>query len=176
MAATARDARPAAGSTSVWTGTMSRRPSELRSGDVVEGHLVWGRGLRPAVEAQVGQERWTFRHEGFLGRTIAIRSTDPREGVARIEWGALGRGTLAMGDGRRYRWVRTRFWRREWAFVSEDGVPVASFRLRQRWFHLTAEVSLAPSRPRDPLGLLAALGWYLLLDSHRVRPFHAAVG
>jgi hypothetical protein len=72
-----------------------------------------------------------------------------------------GNCTIALDDGRRYRWTATSCLRGEYAWMAEDGTPLIRFQPRS-WLRGEQRIDVAASAlPAETAVLLALLGGYL---------------
>ncbi|HET9211305.1 MAG TPA: hypothetical protein VFR03_12940 [Thermoanaerobaculia bacterium] len=137
---------------------------ELRAGDELLGAIRKTRRFSAAMEAEIGDTRFTFEPAGFFRSRVAVREADAAGEPAVFQAGFCGGGQLLLPDGRSYRWKMTSFWGSRWAFLDDSDRPLVSFRPRNRVFRTGAGVEIGPGALRMPeLPVLVLLGWYLLL-------------
>jgi hypothetical protein len=149
----------------MWTPlSVSGREHKLRAGDTVLARLV-----RPSLwrERRIGTAAngsWAFARAGFWRTRVVV--TDQQSGaevasLARSGWS--GKGTLALPDGRQYRWRNGNLWGSKWAWLDGADQPLMRFK-QSGAFKVRCAVIIEPPAAGDPhLTLLAMLGWYLML-------------
>jgi hypothetical protein len=161
-----RALRDAAPSTLSWQQPRAMRAEyELRAGDELLAILRKSGAFGMPMEAEIGTARFTLKTEGFLHSRITVREAGATgEPAVFGRTGFLGKGQLALPDGRSYRWRMTSFWGGRWAFLDDSDRPLVSFTSRNRFFRTGCDVEIAPGAlARPELPLLILLGWYLLL-------------
>ena len=140
-----------------------RREYELRAGEQQLGELRFQKSTGTLATAQIGEEAWTFKRSGFWHPLITARAVGSEEDLARFEPGWRGGGTLRLAQ-RAYTWKGSGFWHAEMAWLAASGAQVVAFTRAQGLMKIHADVHLAPdTRALPELGLLVALGWYLLI-------------
>ncbi|TFG86209.1 MAG: hypothetical protein E4H17_04365 [Gemmatimonadales bacterium] len=138
--------------------------------------LAWRAGLlmRAPAEAQSGDGIWHFRRRGFFRENVLVFAPDGTTPVATLKR-SWRHGTLRFEDGREFTWRREAFWRLSWRFEDANGNAVVRLHWRFSLPRSTARVEFESSAaPVGDLALLACLGWYLVLLSHRRAVAHGA--
>jgi hypothetical protein len=138
---------------------------ELRAGDELLATLRKSGAFGMPMEAEIGAFRFTLKTEGFVRSRITVREAGATGEPAIFgRAGFLGKGQLALPDGRSYRWKMASFWGGRWAFVDDSDRPLVSFTSRNRFLRAGCDVEIAPGAlARPELPILVVLGWYLLL-------------
>jgi len=158
-----------AGQELIWTQPkFLKRAFQLLAGEEVVATLELAGAIRPKVVAATAEERWSFHREGVFSRSTRIESIESGAEVARFEENWRGGGTLTFQDGREYQWKSVSFWRGEYGFVGADLEPVVRLRTHGISIRNRAQLVIEPSARRIPgLGVLATLGWFLMLRPRR---------
>lgn len=142
------------------------RRFELRSGDDVVARLDWQKMLGTLATARTAAGEWTFKRSGFLSPRVTARAPGSDADVAIFVPAVNGNGTLET-VGRKFAWKNVSFWGNSWAFLSQDGKPLVTFKPGcglDTILRLETQVSVAPDAAGLPeLPLLLALGWYLMM-------------
>lgn len=127
-----------------------------------------GRVLEREAQADAAGGGWVFQRPGWFSREIVVLDATSRAELGRFVPGLLGNGRLRLTGGSELEWRIVDFWRGVGAFVGSDGEPVIAFRPRAAPFRGRASVTFGgvASRRAD-LGMLAALGWHLMLGRRR---------
>jgi len=137
---------------------------ELRAGDELLATLSKSGTFSRAMDAEIGETRFTLEPEGFLRSRIMVRQAGAAGDPAVFQAGFLRKGQLALPDGPSYRWKTTSFWSGRWAFVDGSDRPLVSFTTRHRFFRTGCDVEIGPAALAMPeLPVFVLLGWYLLL-------------
>ena len=134
---------------------------ELHAGDEVLATLRFRGGTLADVETIEGQ--WTFKRQGFLHPQVTVRSAGSEEDVAvfRPHW--TGGGHVVSGLGAGLEFSSANFWNSAWNWKDNDQVLI-TYRGPRGLLKAQAAMEIAPEAGRRPnLGLLAVLGWYLIL-------------
>jgi hypothetical protein len=154
-----------AGGGLVWTQPkVMRRAYELKKGEELVGEMRFEKSCGSLASAQIGEERWTFKREGFLHPRVTVRGAKSGANVAVFHPSWSGTGVLEYVDGRRVRWRNTNFWRSDWSFLGEDEKAMVHFRNHGGFMKISANVEIEPENTgMVDLPMLAALGWYLML-------------
>lgn len=137
------------------------RAYELRAGEELLATLRFLGGT--LAEAETAEGRWTLEREGFLRTRVTVRApgSDTDLAVFRPHW--AGGGDLVGGLGEGLEFASASFWHSEWVWRAEDRVLI-SYRGPGGLLKANAAMELAPEAGALPnVGLLAVLGWYLLL-------------
>lgn len=152
-----------AGGELLWTPTKGvQRSYDLRAGEETLGTLRWERGTLAA--ADLGDDHWTFKREGFWHPRVTVRAAGSTTDLAIFRPGWSGAGTLELSPARSVQWRAANMWHSQWAWHEADGRPLLHFKSRQGWTRHEASVTIEPAAVGSPeLPLLAALGWYLLV-------------
>ena len=150
-----------------WTQPARFRPRwELRCGEALVATLgTRGFLLRPSV-ATFADGSWEFRHR-FPGGINVQRAgeTEPRGG---FRPGAFSGGRVLRTGQDPLLWRRQDFWMRRWALLTEEQMPLMRFVLRPRFLRSNASLEIEDAARRlEDLPMLLALGWILVLLSHR---------
>ena len=127
---------------------------ELRSEDEVFVTVNWRGASNASALVESANGSWTITQHG-LARTISMKDTSSHMDLAAIKRGITGSVTLALPDGRIFRWRCTSFWRSIWSWVDADGRPL---------LHLKRGTSVqleAGAQDLPGLAVLLTLGWYL---------------
>jgi hypothetical protein len=171
-----RDISEAAPSTLSWQQPRALKAEyELRAGDELLATLSKSGSFGMSMDAEIGASRFTLKREGLVRSRITIREAGATgEPAVFARSGFLGRGELALPDGRSYRWKMTSFWGGRWAFLDDSDRPLVSFATRNRFLRAGCDVEIATGAlARPELPVLVLLGWYLLL---RMREESASAG
>ena len=123
---------------------------------------------------------WTIKHLGLLNPVITLRVAGESRNLALYQPHAFRHGRLEFSDGVTYDWAILHGATPGGAFLSRAGIPLV--RLHPRLgLDATQDMDSGmvelghPPQKRWRHGLLAALGWYLLvLDHYKEYPEHAA--
>jgi len=141
-----------------------KRAYELRTGDETVGHIRWPKLFGSLAEAEFEGHRWTFKRGGFLRPHVTVREESSGPDVAVLELSWSGSGRLKMRDGARFRWERSGFWARRFAFADESGAEVISVKATFGLVRRTGVVDISADGARMPArGMLAMLGWYVIM-------------
>ncbi len=149
--------------TLVWTQPKwSADRYELRAGEGVLGELYWTKCLSDQAVARCGESTWILDRLGFFRDRVAAVEYGSGARVASLTFDWLKDGGLVLGDGRSYRWYRTKIFDTAWALTDAAGAGVFEIHLGMKWFKYQATVRLWPNARAVPeLGLLLCLGMYL---------------
>jgi hypothetical protein len=140
-----------------------RRTYELRGEDAPLGSLQWESAWRSAALAEVGSERWRFRRGGVFRPSTAVIDAGSGAQAGIFEGGWNGAGILTLAAGRVYTWRKANWWGTRWEWTDAAGTRVALFR-RASGAGRREIVELSSGAPLSAeMGLLAALGWYLIV-------------
>ncbi len=137
------------------------RAYDLHAGDELLATLRFRGGT--LAEAQTADGRWTFKREGFLHTRVTVRApgSDADLAVFRPHW--AGGGDVIAGLGAGLEFSAANFWNSEWVWKDQDRVLI-TYRGPRGLLKAKAAIEIAPEGRRLPnLGLLAVLGWYLIL-------------
>jgi hypothetical protein len=127
---------------------------ELRSDDEVFVTVKWRGASCASTLVESANGSWTITRHG-LAQTVTIKDAGPHMDLAAIKRGITGSVTLALPDGRVFRWRCASFWRSTWSWEDADGRPL---------LHLKRGTSVqleAGAQDLPELALLLTLGWYL---------------
>jgi hypothetical protein len=132
---------------------------ELRAGDDVVGTVAWqnptGGGTLALAASADG--RWSFKRVGVFIPTVTVRVAGTDTDVATVS-AHLGRSVVYFADGRAVHFIRSSFWRSEFAFTLSNGEPLLAFK------EGGTRVEFAQGAVTIPdASLLALLGCYLLV-------------
>jgi hypothetical protein len=137
---------------------------ELRAGEDILATLRWEKTFGSLAVAESADGTWTFKRSGFLSPKVTVRVPGSESEVAVFKPSWKGEGTLQGPNGRSYQWLKTGFWRVEWAFANEAAEPLVHVKPEFAFFKLAAEVKVEPGAVSLPdLALLTLLGWYLVV-------------
>jgi hypothetical protein len=149
-----------------WVQTNAKeRTYQLRAGDDVLATLVWQKPSGSLALGETSDGKWTFKRTGFFSPIVTVRAAGSEADIAVFtpDW-YVGRGTLEMASGTRYRWTTTNFWRSEIAFCDETGQPLVQYKPEWLLQLACAKVEVAPAGDAvSELSLLTVLGWYFML-------------
>ncbi len=141
-----------------------KRAYELHAASETLGSIRWPRHLGSLAEAEFGGRRWTFKRGGFLQPHVTVREASSETDLAVLKLGWNGSGVLQFRDGARFRWTRMGFWASRFAFTDEDGSELIGLEPTFGILRRTGAVELYPKVEKIPeLGLLVALGWYVIM-------------
>ena len=152
---------------------------ELRSSDDVVATLRFERSSLAIGES--GEQRWTFKREGFWHPQITVRVPGSEDNVAVFKPSWVG-GTLELSGGRTLRFGAANFWHSQWDWSDvASQSPLVHFKGRQGILKTEGQVDIEASAVTYPeLPLLVVLGWYLLIlfarDSDAAAGASAAAG
>ena len=136
---------------------------ELHAADDVVATLRFERSSLATGES--GDERWTFKREGFWHPQITVRLPDSEDNVAVFKPSWMGGGTLDLSGGRSLRFGAANFWHSQWDWSDvASQSPLVHFKSRQGILKMEGQVDIEASAVTYPeLPLLVLLGWYLLI-------------
>lgn len=144
------------------------RAYELIGGSDRLASLVWRRSRRifgkSVAMAETTDGQWEFTRTVFTYPRVTVRPAGESLLTAELEvrWG--GSGQLVFADQRQYTWLRTDRWGQDWKFIGPDGSFLLQFGLNESSWRRQGHLQIAPWAFDLPeLGLLATLGWYLVL-------------
>jgi hypothetical protein len=143
----------------------AERTYELRAGDDVVARLRWQKPGGSLALGEAADGKWSFKRTGFFSPKVTVRAagTDSDIAVFTPDW-FVGKGTLELAGGVRYRWATTSFWRSEMAFCNEAGQPLVHYKPEWLLQLAAAKVVVAPAGAAvSVLSLLTVLGWYFML-------------
>lgn len=152
-----------AGQELMWTPSKAAKKSyELCAGEEVVGTLSWQRGSLAA--ADIADNRWTFKREGFWHPRVTIRVAGSETDSAIFRPGWSGAGALELTPTRHIKWSAANMWHSQWDWQETDGRPLVHFKSHQGWTKQTGTVDIDPAAVAlSELPLLVSLGWYLLV-------------
>lgn len=142
-----------------------QRRYELRAGPEVCATLNFASAFGSLAEAEAAEGRWTFKRGGFLRPRVTVRdaATEKELGVFAATW--RGEGVLDVHAGPSFQWASQGFWHARWTWADETGRELLHLSPKSV-LRSTAAVELEPAALRArTTGLLAALGWYLIILS-----------
>jgi len=149
-----------------WAQTKAKeRTYELRAGDDVLARLVWQKPSGSLALAESADGKWSFKRTGFFSPKVTVRAPASESDIAVFtpDW-HVGKGSLEMAGGSRYRWATTSFWRSEMAFCNERGQPLVQYTPEWLLQLAAAKVEVTPAGVAvSELSLLTVLGWYFML-------------
>lgn len=124
----------------------------------------WTKLFGSLAEAEYDGHHWTFKRGGFLRPHVTVRAQASDEDLAVLDLSWGGSGLLRMRSGARFRWDRIGFWGRRFAFTDEKGVELIGIEPKFGFVRRTATIDISAAAARMPeLGLLVALGWYVIM-------------
>lgn len=160
----------------VQTAAMSNE-YELHGEGEVLATLRWQKRFGTLALGEVAGAKWTFKRTGFLRPKVTVRPLGREVDLGVYSPDFWRDGVLQLHDGRRFLWKHLSFWRSEWAFTTDAEFPIVTFRSKHQLLKVGAEVEIdAAHRDHPDLGLLALLGWYLMvLMAHDASSAHVAI-
>jgi hypothetical protein len=133
-----------------------KREYEFYAGDELIATLGWPKAFSSQALAEAADGRWIIKREGFFQAKIVICPADEDMTIATIKRGMSGKGALLFADGRGFKWASTSFWRGEWGWFTDEGMPLLRFRRGKR-------VEVEPQAFSLPeISLFVLLGFYLV--------------
>jgi len=133
-----------------------RREYEFYAGDELVATLRWPKAFSSQAFAEAADGRWIIKRDGFFRTKIVICTADEDMTIATVKRSMSGKGTLMLADGRGYKWTSTSFWRGEWGWFTDEGMPLLRFKRGKR-------VEVEPQAFSLPeVSLLALVGFYLV--------------
>ena len=124
--------------------------------------LHFTKKLGTLAEAEIDEERYTFKRVGFLRPKITIRKYQFEDDLATFQL-IGGGGGLEFVDGKRFSLERLSFWKNRWGFTNEQGDLLLTTCLRPTLVGHKGEVAIEDRGGSEPrLLLLAVLAWYVL--------------
>ncbi|MCC7156377.1 MAG: hypothetical protein IT161_17505 [Bryobacterales bacterium] len=139
------------------------RSFELRSGETLIGRLEFQSAFGSLAMAEVGEEKWTMKRQGFFSPQVTLRRASFDEDLAVYvpKWTG-SKGLLTFKDGTVLHLNSTSFWGGEWAWIDAEERTLVRFHNRGFLRH-GADIDVEPgARSRTDLAVLLAMGWYLL--------------
>lgn len=137
------------------------RAYDLKAGEELLATLRFRGGTLAEVETAEG--RWTFKRQGFLRTQISARSHGSDSDVAVFRPHLTGGGEMVAGLGAGLEFAPANFWSTEWSWQDQDQALI-TYRGPRGLLKAKAEMEVAPEASRlANLGLVAVLGWYLIL-------------
>ncbi|MDQ6720885.1 MAG: hypothetical protein M3003_08830 [Candidatus Dormibacteraeota bacterium] len=136
---------------------------ELRASDDVVATLQFERSSLANGEA--GEQRWTFKREGFWHPHVTVRVADSDDNVALFKPAWSGGGSLELSQGRLLRFGAANFWHSQWDWSDvASQSPLVHFKSHAGLLKTEGQVDIeAAAVPYPELSLLVVLGWYLLI-------------
>ena len=140
---------------------------ELHSSDEVVATLRFERAS--LASGETGEQRWTFKREGFWHPQVTVRLPDSDDNVAVFKPAWSGGGSLELSQGRLLRFGAANFWHSQWDWSDvASQSPLVHFKSHQGLLKLEGQVDIETEAVTYPeLPLLVVLGWYLLILSAR---------
>lgn len=156
--------RDAIGQELLWQKTkMFKRNYELRLGAVIFATLVWQRSWRSAADLTTFEGRWTIQRKGVWRPKIIVTDVASGAEVAVYARKWTGGGTITFDPEHVYSFKRRGVFNAEWQWLTPQEAPV--MRLKARGFGGSARVIVGPTGVgATEASILAALGWYLLIQ------------
>ena len=136
---------------------------ELRASDDVVATLQFERASLATAES--GEQRWTFKRQGFWHPQVTIRLPDSEDNLAVFKPAWMGGGILDLSGGRSLRFGAANFWHSQWDWSDvASQSPLVHFKSRQGLLKTEGQVDIEATAITYPeLPLLVVLGWYLLI-------------
>src|SRR5512135_776251 len=101
---------------------------ELRAGDTVAATLNFRSSLGSFATAASADGSWTFKRVGFWHTQATVRALGAEADLAVFKNNTWSDGgTLELPDGRKYP-ANTNFWATQYAFKTEAGEPLVSYK------------------------------------------------
>jgi len=142
----------------------SENSYELQSGGEPVASLSWEKSLSSPATCAIEGKSWSLVREGFFRPHISIRAKGSDEVLGVMEFGWTGAGMLKLTGGATYKWEQRSFWSGMWAFCSDKGKEIVSFKLDRGLLKTASVLQLASEQDENvELGLLCSLGWYVLV-------------
>lgn len=135
----------------------------LKSGPEIFATLSFAGAFGSLANAVAAEGHWTFKRGGFLRPRVSVRdaATERDLGVFEATWG--GDGVLRLGAQPEYKWSSEGIWRTRWTWSGATGHGLVHLSPKSV-LRSTALAEVEPGARKDKwTGLLAALGWYLIL-------------
>jgi hypothetical protein len=149
---------------------------ELQAGDAIAATLCFRSSFGSFATATSADGIWTFKRVGFTQTRATIRKSESETDLAVFKnntW--RGGGTLEFPDGRKYL-ANTNFWATQYAFETEMGEPLITYRKIGGMFHMSAITEIHPlARTLPEMPWMVMLGWYLAVMMHMDGASAAAV-
>jgi len=147
-----------------WIQPSSGRYYELVGAGEVFATLKWEGVFGSLATGRSSDSNVTLKRAGFMLPYVTLRKTEYNQEIGRMRMGFGGNGLLELGDGRRFSFSKTGFWNPEWAFYTEDGRRLCTFKMASTLTKRQADVLLDPDGRRLPnITVLLTLGWYVII-------------
>ncbi|MBP1772132.1 MAG: hypothetical protein H6P99_1295 [Holophagaceae bacterium] len=142
----------------------------LDGGDEVVATLAFLDEQQTLARVETAEGIWTLKHLGVLTPAVTVRTEGGKTNLAVFHPHALRHGKLQFEDGVSFDWVWLHDAGPGGAFLDTDGLPLVRLRAHPGrdlnsipgLERCEVDLGLRPNN-RSRQGLLAALGWYLIL-------------
>lgn len=128
------------------------REHVLLRGTEPVGRFTFDSIFSSSAHATAGEHHWTFTRAGMLKPVVTVR----QNGGAVLTGRMRGDGScdVEVKSGKEYRWKSMNVWRREFAWLRDNGTPFIRYRKQ--------DVNIAAGDlPAETAHMLALLGAYL---------------
>jgi hypothetical protein len=155
---------------------------KLCAEDGIAAVLVFPDRLDTLARVETAEGSWTLKHLGVLNPVVTLREDGKKTNLAVFHPHAFRHGKLEFADGAVFDWTTLHDDEPGGAFLDIEGMPMVRLHARPPLKPLVraglesgmVELGQAP-KARWRHGVLAAIGWYLLLiDQLKEHPEHAA--
>ena len=153
---------------------------DLHTAEGIAASLVFPDRGSTLARVETAEGTWTIMHPDLLNPVTTVRVAGATDNLALFHPHALRHGSLEFSDGVAYDWAALDGTPAGGAFLSQAGTPLVRLHPRlglepiQDLESGMVELGHSPQQGWRH-GILAALGWYLLvLDHFKENPEHAA--